>query len=122
MHILLELAPIDLQIRELSRQHLKRRRPFEMIQEIEHGGQRLGHGTITPWRGRSIDHTITASAFDENLAYDLRVHVSRIGKWPTMNRFTREFSVALAYGALLLLLAVAAPAFYQGDKLRSILV
>jgi rhamnose transport system permease protein len=39
-----------------------------------------------------------------------------------MPRYQRELSIAAAYAALLLLLAVAAPAFYQGDKLRSILV
>jgi rhamnose transport system permease protein len=39
-----------------------------------------------------------------------------------MQRYKRELSVALAYGVLLLILAVAAPSFYQGDKLRSILV
>src|SRR5688500_19793276 len=37
-------------------------------------------------------------------------------------RFQRELSVALAYVLLLVVLAAAAPAFYQGDKLRSILV
>lgn len=37
-------------------------------------------------------------------------------------RYRRELSVALAYTVLLLVLAVAAPSFYQGDKLRSILV
>lgn len=39
-----------------------------------------------------------------------------------MSRFTRELSVAAAYGLLLILLAVVAPAFFAGDKLRSILV
>ena len=39
-----------------------------------------------------------------------------------MLRYTRELSVALAYLLLLLLLAVAAPSFYQGDKLLTILV
>jgi rhamnose transport system permease protein len=39
-----------------------------------------------------------------------------------MISYKRELSVAMAYAGLLLLLAVAAPAFYQGDKLRSILV
>src|SRR5258705_199556 len=39
-----------------------------------------------------------------------------------MRRYTRELSVALTYLALLLLLAVAAPTFYQGDKLLTILV
>jgi rhamnose transport system permease protein len=39
-----------------------------------------------------------------------------------MHRFKRELSVALAYVILLVVLAVAAPSFYQGDKLRSILV
>ena len=37
-------------------------------------------------------------------------------------KYKRELSVASAYAALLLLLAAAAPSFYQGDKLRSILV
>jgi rhamnose transport system permease protein len=36
--------------------------------------------------------------------------------------YRREFAVALTYALLLLLLAAAAPAFYQGDKLRAILV
>lgn len=39
-----------------------------------------------------------------------------------MSRYTRELSVAAAYGLLLAVLAVAAPSFYAGDKLRSILV
>ena len=39
-----------------------------------------------------------------------------------MGRYKRELSVALTYSLLLLLLAAAAPAFYQGDKLRAILV
>jgi rhamnose transport system permease protein len=39
-----------------------------------------------------------------------------------MTRYRRELSVALAYCLLLGLLAVAVPSFYQGDKLRSILV
>ena len=39
-----------------------------------------------------------------------------------MHRFQREISVAIAYAALLALLAIAAPRFYQGDKLSSILV
>jgi rhamnose transport system permease protein len=37
-------------------------------------------------------------------------------------RFQREWSVTLAYIFLLLVLAVAAPSFYHGDKLRSVLV
>src|SRR3954447_22365725 len=37
-------------------------------------------------------------------------------------RFRRELAVALGYGTLLLILATAAPSFFQGDKLRSILV
>ena len=39
-----------------------------------------------------------------------------------MGHYKRELSVAMAYAGLLLLLAVAAPTFYQGDKLRSIIV
>src|SRR5271155_2958586 len=39
-----------------------------------------------------------------------------------MSRYKRELSVALAYGLLLALLWWKAPAFYQGDKLRNILV
>lgn len=39
-----------------------------------------------------------------------------------IQRFQRELSVAAALAILLLVLAVAAPNFYQGDKLRSILV
>src|SRR5438309_1721055 len=39
-----------------------------------------------------------------------------------MSRYQREISVALAYAALLLLLSVAAPAFYQGNQPASILV
>lgn len=39
-----------------------------------------------------------------------------------MSRYRRELSVALAYLLLLAVLAVAAPAFYQGDKLRAIFV
>jgi rhamnose transport system permease protein len=39
-----------------------------------------------------------------------------------MHRYRRELSVALAYGLLLAILALRAPAFYQGDKLRNILV
>ncbi len=39
-----------------------------------------------------------------------------------MSPYKRELSVALTYALLLGLLAVAAPAFYEGDKLRSILV
>src|SRR4051794_5675844 len=37
-------------------------------------------------------------------------------------RYSRELSVAAAYVLLLIVLAIAAPSFYQGDKLRSILV
>jgi ribose/xylose/arabinose/galactoside ABC-type transport system permease subunit len=37
-------------------------------------------------------------------------------------RYQREWSVATAYAVLLGVLAVAAPAFYTGDKLRTILV
>src|SRR2546423_5405116 len=37
-------------------------------------------------------------------------------------RFRREISVAVAYLALLASLLIAAPAFYRGDQLRSILV
>ena len=37
-------------------------------------------------------------------------------------RYQREWSVAAAYAILLGILAVAAPAFYTGDKLRTILV
>ncbi len=39
-----------------------------------------------------------------------------------MARYRRELSVALAYAILLVLLAVRAPLFFQGDKLLSILV
>ena len=39
-----------------------------------------------------------------------------------MGRFHREISVAIAYAALLLVLGVAAPAFYRGEQFRSILV
>ena len=39
-----------------------------------------------------------------------------------MARYSRELSVAVALAVLLAVLAVAAPAFYHGDKLRSILV
>lgn len=39
-----------------------------------------------------------------------------------MQRYQRELSVALAYLLLLVLLGVAAPGFYRGDKLWSILV
>ena len=39
-----------------------------------------------------------------------------------MRRYSRELTVALAYVLLLLLLAVVAPTFYQGDKLLTILV
>src|SRR5205823_6358491 len=39
-----------------------------------------------------------------------------------MFHYTRELFVALAYAFLLLVLAVAAPTFYQGDKLLTILV
>src|SRR5262245_23694393 len=39
-----------------------------------------------------------------------------------MGRYKRELSLALAYGLLLFLLALVAPAFYQGDKLQSIVV
>jgi rhamnose transport system permease protein len=39
-----------------------------------------------------------------------------------ISRYQRELSVAAAYAVLLLVLAVAAPRFYEGDKLRSILV
>ena len=37
-------------------------------------------------------------------------------------RYQRELSVAAAYALLLLILVWAAPAFYQGDKLRSIVI
>ncbi|HLJ93534.1 MAG TPA: ABC transporter permease [Gemmataceae bacterium] len=37
-------------------------------------------------------------------------------------RYQREWSVAVAYGVLLGTLAIAAPAFYTGDKVRTILV
>jgi rhamnose transport system permease protein len=37
-------------------------------------------------------------------------------------RFKRELSIGAAYAVLLVVLAVAAPRFYEGDKLRSILV
>ena len=39
-----------------------------------------------------------------------------------IGKYKRELSVTVAYALLLILLAVAAPSFYQGDKLRSILV
>jgi rhamnose transport system permease protein len=39
-----------------------------------------------------------------------------------MFRYQREISIALAYAVLLGALAVVAPSFYQGDKLRSIIV
>lgn len=39
-----------------------------------------------------------------------------------MSRFQRELSIAAAYALLLLVLWIAAPSFYAGDKLRSILV
>jgi rhamnose transport system permease protein len=39
-----------------------------------------------------------------------------------MGRYKRELSVALAYALLLLALRLLAPTFYQGDKLRAILV
>jgi rhamnose transport system permease protein len=39
-----------------------------------------------------------------------------------MSRYSRELSVAAAYCLLLLVLALAAPSFYAGDKLRAILV
>lgn len=41
---------------------------------------------------------------------------------PVARRFQRELSVAAALVMLLLVLAAAAPRFYQGDKLQSILV
>jgi rhamnose transport system permease protein len=39
-----------------------------------------------------------------------------------LGRFQREISIAGAYLALLAVLAIAAPRFYEGDKLQSILV
>jgi rhamnose transport system permease protein len=39
-----------------------------------------------------------------------------------IRRYQRELSVALAYFFLLLVLAVAAPSFYQSDEIRNILV
>jgi rhamnose transport system permease protein len=39
-----------------------------------------------------------------------------------MGRYQREISVALAYAALLGVLAVAAPSFYQGAELRNLIV
>jgi len=39
-----------------------------------------------------------------------------------MSRYSREISVAAAYALLLLVLWIAAPSFYAGDKLRAILV
>ena len=39
-----------------------------------------------------------------------------------IGRYKRELSVALAYAALLLVLAWRAPAFYQGDQFQAILV
>jgi rhamnose transport system permease protein len=39
-----------------------------------------------------------------------------------VGRFKRELSVTLAYATLLAVLALAAPSFFQGDKLLSILV
>ena len=39
-----------------------------------------------------------------------------------ISRYTREISVGAAYAALLLLLWIAAPRFYEGDEVRSILV
>src|SRR5436305_7904192 len=39
-----------------------------------------------------------------------------------IGQFRRELAVSLAYALLLWVLAAAAPSFYQGDKLRSILV
>jgi rhamnose transport system permease protein len=39
-----------------------------------------------------------------------------------MGRYKREISVALAFGLLLLVLAVVAPAFFQSDQPRAILV
>ena len=39
-----------------------------------------------------------------------------------IGRYKRELSVALAYAALLLVLALRAPAFYQGDQFQAILV
>src|SRR5262249_36629514 len=47
------------------------------------------------------------------------------GNWALgqeMHRYQREFSVALTYVLLLVLLAVAAPSFYEGNELRAILV
>jgi rhamnose transport system permease protein len=39
-----------------------------------------------------------------------------------MLRFRREISIAIAYAALLILLAAVAPSFYQGNQFRAILV
>lgn len=39
-----------------------------------------------------------------------------------MNRYARELSVALAYATVLLVLALAAPSFYEGNELRAIMV
>src|SRR4051794_37545455 len=39
-----------------------------------------------------------------------------------MRAYRRELSVAFAYALVLILLAIAAPAFYQGDKLRAVFV
>ena len=39
-----------------------------------------------------------------------------------LSRYQREISIAAAYAVLLVVLAIAAPRFYEGDKLRSILV
>jgi rhamnose transport system permease protein len=39
-----------------------------------------------------------------------------------MGRYKRELSVASAYLGLLLILAVAAPSFYEGDELRNLVV
>ena len=39
-----------------------------------------------------------------------------------MSRYQRELSVAGAYAALLLILVIAAPSFYRGDKFQTILV
>src|SRR5689334_7556996 len=71
---------------------------------------------------RLFNPTSSKSSIEPKHAMQQNVLHMRSHFLPLLQRYQRELSVAAALGILLLVLAVAAPRFYQGDKLRSILV
>ncbi len=72
--------------------------------------------------GAIVGELDRAAATQEAILERALGHVAPSGSRFMIARYRRELSVAVAYGVILLLLAVAAPRFFRPDQLRAFIV